>query len=334
MNGRIWLFAQTKNSAYAAAARRRLDRSLKARIESALQASKLHYQRTGRCFYITKEIVDSDCVFDELEDEDQFWDPDLLLPEGLTAERLRDEHYDSLHAAGAVFPPHPPINSNELLNGGVHMVKTPLLSQSTDSQSSLSQCMLTGSQLSGRANASPSLSFHGSQTQSPLHQANPTFPEVVPVHLWSPQPMESSHLNGMGLHPQGRRSSVDENGIVDNQMTTRALRSHVRPDAIDEVIGRTTVHLNGWLHDDSNTSEELEDFLKSSASFEDNFEASQLHLDDTLPESEFENHLEPDSDLKHSGNFLGSLWGDAIHDMGNHFEETFHDNWKGDLDES
>lgn len=102
-----------RSRAFTAAARRS-ERPPKARIESALQASRFHYQRTGRCFYITKSVVMGDTSFEELEDYHQFWDPNLLLPENVSREQLYEEH---LEAVGAYFAPrcHPlngPVNSN------------------------------------------------------------------------------------------------------------------------------------------------------------------------------------------------------------------------------
>ena len=73
--------------AYAASARRK-DRSIKARIESALNASALHFKRTGSCLYVTEAILSEGSGFDELEDFADFKDPGLLLPPGHTREEL------------------------------------------------------------------------------------------------------------------------------------------------------------------------------------------------------------------------------------------------------
>jgi hypothetical protein len=62
------------------------------RIESALQASAHHYQRTGRCFYITAAIVQSAGSFEELEDDEHFRDRALLLPPGINLRQLYHEH--------------------------------------------------------------------------------------------------------------------------------------------------------------------------------------------------------------------------------------------------
>ena len=328
MNGILSHHPQTENRAYAAAARRRGDRSLKARIESALQASKLHYERTGRCFYITTQIVESDCVFDELEDEEQFWDPDLLLPERLTLEQLREEHYDSLRAAGAVFAT-PSMNGNGLVNGG-HLIGTPLLSQSTESRPSNSHSTLMGSQLSGYGNDS-SLSFHGSQTQT-LQGTNFLFPGATPFNLWTHQCMPTPHINGIGDQADENHLSVLSEGLPEDEMAAKAFRKHVRPDAIDQVIGRTSVHLNGWLHDDN--TEGPEELLQTSMKFERNLE---VRLRDHLfqgSDVDMANHLHQDSDLTQSEDLLDSFWHDPDEDMGNHFEVAFHDDLEGHLDRS
>jgi len=66
-------------------------------MESALNASWQHYQRTGRALYITPATVMSNETFEELEDPEQFNDPDLLLPEELTGERLWAERQQAIN---------------------------------------------------------------------------------------------------------------------------------------------------------------------------------------------------------------------------------------------
>jgi hypothetical protein len=67
---------------------------LSERLASALQASAHHYERTSRCFYITQAIVESEKAFEELEEEEQFLDPDLKLPKNFDVEQLYREHLD------------------------------------------------------------------------------------------------------------------------------------------------------------------------------------------------------------------------------------------------
>jgi hypothetical protein len=261
--------------------------------------------------------VESDSVFDELEDEEQFWDPDLLLPERLTRERLREEHYDCLRAAGAIFPPQPSVNGNGLLNGG-HLIGTPLLSHST----------LMGSQLPGYPISSP-LSFHGSQNQT-LHGTNLLFPGAVPFNLWTHRPMPTPHINGLG-HSEENCVPVLSPGLPDDQMATKAFRKHVRPDAIDAVIGRTSVHLNGWLHDDN--TEGPEELSMRSTNFERNMEVCLR--EPLLEDSDgYMAHLQEESDLKQAEDLMDSFLHDPDEDMDNKYEEAFHDDLEGHLDES
>lgn len=87
-----------RERAYVAASKRK-DRSLHQRLKSAVDASKVHYERTGRCFNITREIVQEGGCFDELDDRDEFFNPDLLLPEGVSAEELWKEHVKAVSGA-------------------------------------------------------------------------------------------------------------------------------------------------------------------------------------------------------------------------------------------
>jgi hypothetical protein len=80
-----------RERAYLAASKRK-DRSLDQRLKSAVDASKVHYERTGRCFNITREIVQEGGCFDELDDKEEFFNPNLLLPEGVSAVELWKDH--------------------------------------------------------------------------------------------------------------------------------------------------------------------------------------------------------------------------------------------------
>lgn len=53
------------------AASRRKDRSLDARLESANRASLLHKKRTGKAFHITKEIVEKEAMYEEVDERYQ-----------------------------------------------------------------------------------------------------------------------------------------------------------------------------------------------------------------------------------------------------------------------
>jgi hypothetical protein len=80
---------------------------LNVRIDSALQASAHHYQRTGRCLYITTDIIDSKEDFEELEEEEQFWDESLLLPEGFDLGTLYNEHLVHMAEIAGLFEQGP-----------------------------------------------------------------------------------------------------------------------------------------------------------------------------------------------------------------------------------
>lgn len=57
-------------SAFIAASRRK-DRSLDARLESANRASVLHKKRTGKCLHITKDIVEKEAMYEEVDERYQ-----------------------------------------------------------------------------------------------------------------------------------------------------------------------------------------------------------------------------------------------------------------------
>ena len=59
------------------------------RLNSALLASVAHFQWRGRLYYITQEILETGHGFEELEDDEQFDDPNLLVPPGFDLNEVR-----------------------------------------------------------------------------------------------------------------------------------------------------------------------------------------------------------------------------------------------------
>jgi hypothetical protein len=105
--------------------------------------------------------------FEELEDHEQFWDPKLLLPEGLTREQLYEEHIVSLEKVGAHFPPPSAFHHQLSFNGHSRVFFGSFLSQasSVSLQGSQSQYTLNDASL----NNSMSMNANGTMTLvSPL----------------------------------------------------------------------------------------------------------------------------------------------------------------------
>jgi hypothetical protein len=99
-----------------AAAARRVERPIASRIESALEASRLHFERTGRCYYLTPSIVEGNTSFEDLEDNDHFSDPRLLLPQGFNLRQLWEER---CHALKLALCPLPSRGPQVYTNGGL-----------------------------------------------------------------------------------------------------------------------------------------------------------------------------------------------------------------------
>ena len=199
-----------------------------ARIESAIQASRFHYERTGRCFYITEEIVKGRTSFEELEEFEQFWDPGLLLPEKVTREQVFEEHIGSLEAAGALLPGYQ------------------LLSDTFDQNFQL------GSQLN---------QAFASQSQNTFSQGQPTTSMNVDGNTmfgcgYSPgiNPM-SKFVTANGIMPMRNLStliSLDQtkdltnpHQVMDLTSDTRAVNSFVK----QEKEQREEFDFSGWLVD-------------------------------------------------------------------------------------
>jgi hypothetical protein len=175
--------------AYAAAARRKVDRPIEARIDSAVQASRYHYERTGRCLYITRAEILADKLFEELEEEEQFFDPQLILPDGFSRHQLYQEHLHAMQAAEACFPLH---QTAPLVNGHISGTVTPHV---TNLPSQSSAPSLQGSQSRNPAMLDQTLS------DDPTTVINDSDPVLASPYLFNTPDSTASqnNSNGMGL---------------------------------------------------------------------------------------------------------------------------------------
>ena len=83
------------------AASRRKDRSLDARIESANRASMLHKKRTGKAFHITKEIVEKEAMYEEVDERYQEKRIRMLQAQNMQIEEQFHRHLLAAFAARA-----------------------------------------------------------------------------------------------------------------------------------------------------------------------------------------------------------------------------------------
>lgn len=83
------------------AASRRKDRSLDARLESANRASMLHKKRTGKAFHITKEIVEKEAMYEEIDERYQEKRIRMLQAQNMQIEEQFHRHLLAAFAARA-----------------------------------------------------------------------------------------------------------------------------------------------------------------------------------------------------------------------------------------
>ncbi|OJJ47516.1 hypothetical protein ASPZODRAFT_165661 [Penicilliopsis zonata CBS 506.65] len=83
------------------AASRRKDRSLDARLESANRASMLHKKRTGKALHITKEIVEKEAMYEEVDERYQEKRIRMLQAQNLQIEEEFQRHLLAAFAARA-----------------------------------------------------------------------------------------------------------------------------------------------------------------------------------------------------------------------------------------
>ncbi|QKX56245.1 uncharacterized protein TRUGW13939_03346 [Talaromyces rugulosus] len=98
---------ENQERAFVAASRRK-DRSLDARLESANRASMLHKKRTGKALHITKEIVEREAMYEEVDE--RYQEKRMKLLKAHTTE-LEAQFHRHLMAAMA-YGPNAAANAN------------------------------------------------------------------------------------------------------------------------------------------------------------------------------------------------------------------------------
>ncbi|KAJ9213558.1 hypothetical protein DTO166G4_4808 [Paecilomyces variotii] len=91
---------ENQERAFVAASRRK-DRSLDARLESAHRASMLHKKRTGKALYITREIVEKEAMYEEVDERYQEKRLRMLQAQNMQIEEQFQRQLLAAFAAGA-----------------------------------------------------------------------------------------------------------------------------------------------------------------------------------------------------------------------------------------
>ncbi|KAJ5908928.1 hypothetical protein N7495_001610 [Penicillium taxi] len=116
------------------AASRRKDRSLDARLESANRASLLHKKRTGKAFHITKDIVEKEAMYEEVDERYQEKRIRMLQAQNMQIEEQFHRHLLAAFAARANSTPSASSIANRRASGTPRM---PVDSHSNSNKMSL-----------------------------------------------------------------------------------------------------------------------------------------------------------------------------------------------------
>lgn len=114
------------NSAFVAASRRK-DRSLDARLESANRASMLHKKRTGKALHITKEIVEKEAMYEEVDE--RYQEKRLTLLKAHTTQ-LEAQFHRHLMATMAMSRQQQQARISQ--SGGIQKMRTPSIGSAVD----------------------------------------------------------------------------------------------------------------------------------------------------------------------------------------------------------
>lgn len=117
----LWyiFYILTSCSAFVAASRRK-DRSLDARLESANRASMLHKKRTGKALHITKEIVEREAMYEEVDERYQEKRMKLLKAHTSELEAQFQRHLVAAMAYGANVNANVNLNINANANSNAN----------------------------------------------------------------------------------------------------------------------------------------------------------------------------------------------------------------------
>ena len=162
------------------AASRRKDRSLDARVESAQRASSLHKKRTGRALHITKEIVEKEAMYEEVDERYQEKRTRMLQAQNLQIEeqfrsqllaafqrRAPTQHQRHGYGPPTPMTPRTPMNNERKLNLDLSGLPSPF-----------SEGVVSPMPTGGSYVVSPTGTFNQSSYMPSM--SNDTFSNVVP----------------------------------------------------------------------------------------------------------------------------------------------------------
>ncbi|KAF3404599.1 hypothetical protein DPV78_002087 [Talaromyces pinophilus] len=115
---------ENQERAFVAASRRK-DRSLDARLESANRASMLHKKRTGKALHITKEIVEKEAMYEEVDERYQEKRLTLLKAHTTQLEAQFHRHLMATMAMSRQQQQQQQQQARISPNGGIQKMRTP-----------------------------------------------------------------------------------------------------------------------------------------------------------------------------------------------------------------
>ncbi|KAL3463175.1 hypothetical protein BJX64DRAFT_257744 [Aspergillus heterothallicus] len=200
------------------AASRRKDRSLDARIESANRASALHKNRTGRALHITRQIVESEAMYEEVDSNYQVKLQRMMQAQTMQLEQdferklfvAMRNNPQALHQRRASLASQGPMHGGRRMSLDLSQLRTTLPETMTSP--------VTGSNFSPRY----SITSTGSHIQGAAHaqvpsyvaSGTPTWVRSEQQHMMQPweglysNPISPSALGGLPMPTQPFRDRL------------------------------------------------------------------------------------------------------------------------------
>ncbi|KAL3478247.1 hypothetical protein BJX99DRAFT_224891 [Aspergillus californicus] len=189
------------------AASRRKDRSLDARIESANRASLLHKHRTGRALNITRDIVESEAMYEEIDSNYQVKLQRMMQAQTLQLEQDIERKLfvavrnnpQALHQRRATsLTPQGPLQGGRKMSLDLSQLRG---SHSEPITSPIARRQSANVMLSPDANLSPSYPLSPTQVQ-----AHAQVPSYVASPAWVRPPQQNLMQNWEGCCPENPMS--------------------------------------------------------------------------------------------------------------------------------
>jgi hypothetical protein len=232
-------------SAFVAASRRK-DRSLDARLESANRASILHKKRTGKALQITKEIVEKEAMYEEVDE--RYQEKRLTLLKAHTTQ-LEAQFHRHLMATMAMSRQQQQQQQQQQQarispNGGIQKMRTPSIGSSAGYfEHNSNMHIQTDAPISPTASSSavpsptsPVFDMYGGGVRSSSSSDTSSFAQTPASGCFAPTPMTCPPYIDTGLISPSVSPRNSMNPMQSMHMRSASMAQGATPSAVPSYV--------------------------------------------------------------------------------------------------